>query len=196
MLPRKAAVGHLVTLVYQKHLLSDDDHFQNRWTNMNEKEAGRREKVSHYLAKNPFNSRLLIFNQVNQLPSSPVAMCNENSTVVWSGRDVFHFLSVCECLLVKDIRCEGTQLWESESESECALELTSKSVLVATMCVVLDECCDQCGFTYYSFPQEKTVPQVSTTCKLIQKKNGKHTGLKREKVFSCVATWWLWFNID
>lgn len=87
-------------------------------TDMKEKEAGRREKVSHYPTKNPFNSRLLNFNHGNQFPSSPVAMCNENSTEVWS---VFHFPSVCECLLVKDIRCEGTQLWESESESECVL---------------------------------------------------------------------------
>lgn len=149
------------------------------------KEQVKREKVSHYLVKNPFNSRLLNFNQVNQFPSSPEAMCNENSTVVWSGRDVFHFLSVCECLLVKDIRCEGTQLWESESE--CALELTSKSVLVATMCVVLDECYDQCGFIYYSFPQEKTVPQVSTTCKLIhEKKRKRQIQVLKEKIYLAV----------
>lgn len=106
MLPRKTAVGHLVTLYINTSSL--------RWwslskqiskmlnTDMKEKEASRREKVSHYPAKNPFNSRLLNFNQDNQFPSSPVVMCNENLTVVWSGRDVFHFPSACQCLLVKD----------------------------------------------------------------------------------------------
>jgi len=49
---------------------------------MKEKEASRREKVSHYPPKKPFNSRLLNFNQGNQFPSSPMVMCNDNSTVV------------------------------------------------------------------------------------------------------------------
>lgn len=91
------------------------------------------------------NSRLLNFNQVNQFPSSLVLMCNENSTarsrVVWSGRDV-HFLSVCECLLVKDIRCEGTQLrkgdrasaWTDIQNSPCGYYVCGSKLTWGSMC--------------------------------------------------------------